>query len=102
MIGEPDADGHAVVAVNDTLHPQEIEASVRFGDGTLLSRTVHISPNDKVTVGRIPSAAAPALYEIEWSAEGTRWRNHYIAGPRPFDVDTCRSWYDVMDLRPMR
>src|SRR5262249_26593067 len=50
---------------------------------------------DAVTrLGSIPFfAAEKRFYRIEWTMpDGTIWRNHYLAGFPPFDLEAYRRW----------
>jgi beta-mannosidase len=96
MVDEPQDGNHQVVAVNDTLLPVEIDATVCSEDVRLLSESVSIPANGRTVVGKVPVAAAPTLYRIDWDLADETFASHYLAGPRPFDVATCRLWYDAL------
>jgi hypothetical protein len=32
------------------------------------------------------------MWLIEWTANGKTYKNHYLAGPRPFKLDDYRRW----------
>ena len=99
MLDEPEIGKHKVVAVNDTLRPVEIEATVRTCADTLLSESVVVPANGRIHIGTVPASEAPALYQIEWRGAGAISHNHYLAGSRPFEVTACREWYETVELR---
>ena len=92
MIGEAVDDLHPVVAVNDSQKPVTIRASVCRDGECLLEKERQLPANGSVNLGRVPAATEPAFYEISWQGE-VSGENHYLAGPRPFDVATCRDGY---------
>jgi beta-mannosidase len=93
MLAEPQAGSQAVVAVNDTLRAVELQATVSCGGEALLDAKAGLPANSVVVLGGVRESAGRALRRIEWRCEGSVFRNHYLAGPRPFDLAECRSWY---------
>jgi beta-mannosidase len=93
MLDEPVGGKQAVVIVNDTLAPVSAQVKVSCAGRELLSATVEVPANDRRDLGAVPASGTAAWYEIEWTANGTAGRNHYLAGPRPFDLPACRAWY---------
>ena len=93
MIDEPKDGQHAVVAVNDTLRPVALEATVRNGPRSLLQKTTAIPANGKVHLGMVLPSPTTAFYTIDWTIDTQTGHNHYLAGPRPFEVSACRAWY---------
>jgi len=94
MLDEPEAGRHAVVAVNDTLRAVEIQITIRCEGDCLYGGRIALPANGRVNAGQVPASAAPAFYRLEWQGDGIRSRNHYLAGPRPFDLAQCRQWYE--------
>jgi beta-mannosidase len=93
MLAEPQAGRQEVVAVNDTLHAVEIQATVRCGVRLHSNATAVVPANSVKILGNVAALSERAFYQIEWQHEGSVARNHYLAGPRPFDLAECRSWY---------
>ncbi|MEZ5277829.1 MAG: hypothetical protein R3F07_15720 [Opitutaceae bacterium] len=93
MFDEPAAGAQAVVAVNDTLRPAPLEFTIRDGDAVVLSGSASIESNGRKVLGRVPACAHRQWIEIEYRTGGRVFRNHYLAGPRPFEVKTLRAWY---------
>ena len=98
MIGEPDETGrHPLVAVQDSPRPVTGHCRVSDADSsvTLAECDFTLQPGGPaVTLATVPKVDRPALWLIEWTlGEGTQGRNHYLAGPRPFDLETYRRWH---------
>jgi len=98
MLDEPEAGTQAVVAVNDTLCPARIEATVRCGADIRFGGDAVVPPNGRKVLGTVSASEVQAFYEIEWRCDGAVCRNHYLAGARPFDLRACRAWYDAAGL----
>jgi len=98
MIHEPRPGQLEAVAVNGTLRPAEFQVTVRDGDRVLIQKDVNAPANDRVIVGTIPESTSAAFYRIEWTGTPGPGRNHYLAGPRPFDLRECRDWYESAGL----
>jgi beta-mannosidase len=98
MLDEPEGDMHAVVAVNDTLRDAKIQAAVRCRADCLFNGQAELPANGRKILGRVPASAVPAFYQIEWQGDVPASRNHYLAGPRPFDLEACRRWYESEKL----
>ena len=80
-------------AVNDTLRAVEIEVTVRRGAEVLFAEDEAVPPNGRKILGAVPTSKEPVFYEIEWCCEDSVFRDHYLAGARPFELGACRSWY---------
>lgn len=98
MLDEAERGTHAVVAVNDTLREAEIQVAVRCGADFLLNSHATLPANGRTIIGKVPVSTVPAFYQIEWHGDVPASRNHYLAGPRPFDLTTCRKWYELEKL----
>ncbi|MGE5532073.1 MAG: glycosyl hydrolase 2 galactose-binding domain-containing protein [Bacteroidota bacterium] len=97
------ADGrHTVHVVNDTLKQAAGHLTVRDLDsGTVLFDSDYtVATNDRLEVGSIPAATQAAMWVLEWTANGQAFRNHYLAGPRPFKLDHFRHWLASLELAP--
>lgn len=100
MCADPDAAGRQeVVAVNDTLEPVSCRVAVRDADSgaVLLETDAAIPANGRLVAGVIPAPPGRALRLLEWTVAGTPFRNHYLAGPRPFDLAQCRAWSRLLE-----
>jgi len=93
MLDEVKYGKHKVVAVNDTQQPVVILATVRDGSKLLISEEKSIPANGRINLGEVAASPRPAFIEIQWHCGGSVHNNHYLGGPRPFDVDECRDWY---------
>ncbi|MCL1887623.1 MAG: glycoside hydrolase family 2 [Kiritimatiellaeota bacterium] len=93
MCGEPQDGAHPLVVVND--HRAAKRGTLRAWQAgepatTLWEGAFEIEPNGRGKVADLPQAAQPAVWFFEWTLEdNTTGRNHYLAGPRPFDL----AWY---------
>ena len=93
MLDELSDDMYRVVAVNDTFETVSVEVSVVHNGMQLLKESAEIPSNEKVVLGTVPGSEEASFYQIEWIQNGRRCHNHYLAGPRPFEVNACRAWY---------
>ena len=93
MLDEPEDGRQTVVVVNDTLRPVSVDFRVRAGDGVLLAGSTEIDPNGREILGQVPVSTTRDFRQIDWTHDGSAGRNHYLAGPRPFDLNAIRSWY---------
>ncbi len=99
MIGEPANASHAVIAVNDGIHRGQLAVTIRDADtdAILLQTTVNLEPNcPAIPIGELSASSSPAMWLIQWSFNGNDDGNHYLAGPRPFDLPTYRRWLKLM------
>jgi len=101
ICGEAVADRHTIHIVNDTLQPAAGHLTVRDLDtGAVLFDSDYTVPaNGRSEVGAIPSAEQAAVWLLEWTANGETYRNHYLAGPRPFNLEDFRRWLAATGLR---
>jgi beta-mannosidase len=93
MLGEAADGSHRVVAVNGTLEPVELSIRIDNQGSRLFTENLTLDSNSSATVGFVRASDVLAFYGIEWESGKTTGRNHYIAGPRPFDLAACRQWY---------
>jgi beta-mannosidase len=96
---EPAHGQHEVVVVNDTRQPAHGRLKVSDADtGTvLLDEKWAVEANGKTTVGTVPQAHAPALWLLEWTVAEQVHHNHYLAGPRPFQLADVRRWVERLE-----
>jgi beta-mannosidase len=95
ICSEPEDGKHLLIVVNDTRRSATGHISVHDADSNRLLFEVHfeVEANGKTMVGSIPQSAQHALWLIRWTtADGTSYRNHYLAGPRPFNLEDYRRW----------
>lgn len=93
MLDEPSDERHEVVAVNDTREPAALSVRVSSDGDPALAGDFVVPANGRLVLGSVPVPLARAFCAIEWSCAGQAFRNHYLAGPRPFDLEQCRRWY---------
>ena len=93
MLDEPEDGAHDVVAVNDTFEPAEIDVVITRDSDVLFEKNAVVPPNAKIKLGIVPGSEKADFYRIVWRENGISYRNHYLAGPRPFEVELCRAWY---------
>ena len=94
MCCEPENGRHEIVVVNDTLAPADGRVTVRDADSgrALLEADYRAGRNGRTVAGSVPAAGQPTMWLIEWTAGGKTYKNHYLAGPRPFKLDNYKRW----------
>ena len=94
MCGEPEAGRQPLVIVNDTLAEASGHVVIRDADSrqTIFESNYHVDRNGRAEVGFIPQASKPAMWLIEWTVGNQKFHNHYLAGPRPFNLDDYKRW----------
>jgi beta-mannosidase len=96
IVTEPDDGQHQLVVVNDL--PYEVEGSVCLRDGVtdqiLGEASFLICANDKQSVASIAAVGVPSLWLMQTRINTCQQfvGNHYIAGPRPFELNQYRDW----------
>jgi beta-mannosidase len=91
---------HRVIGVNDTREEANVKLIVRdaeFGTNVLEGEGV-VAANEKASLGTVPRTRTSTCYLIEYTIGDTTYRNHYIAGPRPYDLRRYASWMMKMAL----
>lgn len=106
MLDEPVNGKHRVVAVNDTASSQPLTAKVMHAGTLLLQSTLTLEPNSACTLGFVPASPTATLYTLSWEYEGccpnsSCGLNHYLAGPRPFNLQDCIKQYESLKLLPV-
>ncbi len=91
---EADNEWHNVIAVNKTLNDAKIDVAISVigQTGTLLKHTFTVPANGRIEVGKIPASPVCALYLLEWRSDSSTGQNHYLAGPRPFNLKQYTRW----------
>jgi beta-mannosidase len=98
---EPEVGRHRLIIVNDTLAQAAGHVVVRSADDSqvLFEADYRAARNGSQVVGSIAQSNRPALWLIDWTVAGQRFRNHYLAGPRPFKLDDYKGWLGALGLR---
>lgn len=96
-IAEPVQGTHSVVAVNDGGSDVSLDIVIRDVDsGEVRLRTRASAKADAATrIATLPASDVAAMWEIQWGFG----RNHYLAGPRPFDLQQYGRWLAALGLR---
>lgn len=91
---------HRPVVVNDTSRPVSGVVTIRDGESgeVLLHADFCCAAGEPARLPGIPAPAAPALWisETRLSGDAEVGRNHYIAGPRPFELPRFRRWLKLL------
>jgi beta-mannosidase len=100
LCAQPQDGRHALLVVNDTFTPVSGRLQVTDGDTglTLFDGPCQVESNGKSIAGALPAPSKPTLWLLAWESAGTTALNHYVAGPRPFDLRTYRGWITKMGL----
>jgi beta-mannosidase len=94
---------HPVYVVNDTLRPATGHLRIHDADTDrqLLATDFMVEANGKVIVGEVPAADKPEMWLIEWQlSDGSKFRNHYLAGESPIRLEDYRRWLQKLGLPP--
>jgi beta-mannosidase len=99
LVQEAVSGRHRVLAINDTLRPLRLEAVIdQLGGGQLWSGSVIVPANAIAEVcGLAASVTTPQCWRLRWSGEAVG-SSHYIAGPRPWPLESLRAWYRELGL----
>ncbi len=99
LCGEPRDGQHELVVVNDLRQPVKgkLRAWQSSTSATLWEGDFEVEANGRGTLATLPQSATPALWILAWTLEdGTTGWNHFLAGPRPFDLAWHRAaWKGV-------
>lgn len=100
MCGEAEDGTHQVILVNDTRCPVSGVVTVHDADSNrlLLEESFQLEANGKAFAGSVPQAAQPALWLIRWKTRQSTHLNHYLAGPRPFQLEDYRRWLVTLEI----
>jgi beta-mannosidase len=100
-ISEPETGVHRLMAVNDLISAMETRVTVTDLDSgeTLFDRDVQIRPDCSMSIGRLPAASQPAMWHIRWQGPSGEGQNWYLAGPRPFSIESYRGWVSALRQR---
>ncbi len=102
LICREDVDGRVnLIAVNDTRTSCSGEVLVRDIDGSepVIHSDFFIDSNSRVGLTRLPAVDSPKMWVISWTLDnGETGKNHYLAGPRPYDFREYLSWLKHPDM----
>ena len=88
---------HPLVAVNDTSRPVEGKVEVRdVESGKIVRKSAFsIAQNGRTVLAGIPEVkGGQGVWLITWTLDGKEYRNHYLYGKAPFNVDDYRVWME--------
>jgi beta-mannosidase len=103
LCAEPVDGKHSVYVVNDTLQPATGHLRIHDADTDrqLLETDFKVDSKYKVIVGQISAADKPEMWLIEWQlSDGSKFRNHYLAGKPPVRLEDYRRWLPKLGLPP--
>jgi beta-mannosidase len=94
MIGDNTPEGHPVTVVNDTREKQEIEVLVKDADSgkVLLNEKTYIVENGKQTLNYLSKTEGNALWLIEYTVNGEKFKNHYLAYQPHISFKQYKEW----------
>ena len=100
MVDEAENEQRKVIAVNDTLSDAKIDVAIRVigQPDTLLKHTLTAPANGRAEVGEVPTSLVCALYLLNWRTNASTGRNHYLAGPRLFNLEQYTQWIPQLEL----
>jgi beta-mannosidase len=100
MVGDAKEGNHPVIAVNDTRTKKTGTVTVRDVDTkeVLFAGKFVIPVNGKTTVGYIPENGKQAMWKIEYTIDGEKLSNHYLAGKAPFKLKDYETWYKKLTI----
>ncbi len=93
---QEDIDGRVnVIAVNDTLESYSGQVVIKDIETSevLIHSDFFVDSNSRVGLTTLANSNEPAMWIISWGAEdGEEFKNHYVAGHRPYDLGKYRDW----------
>jgi len=97
MVGEAKDGRHALIAVNDTAVPALLDLEIRR-DGVIVEthNGLVIPANGRSEVGALEASRSFSVFELAWHGPSASGKNHYLAGPRPFDPNRLVQLYRRM------
>lgn len=98
MVDEAVDGMHGVVAVNDTRETASLSFTITHGKTLLLEADLELTANGRAVAGQIPASPDPACWILNGKAGGSPLMNHYLAGPAPLNLETCREWYSKLEI----
>lgn len=100
MINDAHEGNHPVVAVNDTRTPKTGTVLVKDLDTKkeIFSGKFEIPANGKANVGSIRETKKQAMWLIEYTIDGKKFINHYLAGKAPFRLSDYEKWYNELQM----
>ena len=91
MFDEPNGWTMPLMAVNDTREEKMAEYQVTdlSNDRIVLAGEVKIPANSACVADSVPNSMSKhTVYLIEWKCGGATYKNHYLTGKPPYDLDT--------------
>ncbi len=101
MIGDAKNGQHPVMAVNDTREEKSGTVTVKDADSgeTLFTGTFKIPVNGKTLIGYIPQTSKQAIWLIDYTIDGNKLKNHYLAGVAPFKLQDYMRWFEKLNIK---
>jgi len=101
MIGDAKDGLHRIMAVNDTREVRSGRVTVKdIGNGKILfSGTFKIPKNGKTCIGSIPEEQKQSVWLIDYTMGSEKFKNHYLSGNAPFNLQQYMSWSEIMNIR---
>lgn len=99
--GEPDDTGEQTVwACNDALTPHAGTLTIDdLATGARLLTTDFDAPaNASTPLTTLPASTTATVWHLRWETGDLTATNHYLAGPRPFDLATVAAWLAAAGL----
>jgi len=96
LVTEPENGKHKLMVVNDL--PCAVNGAVVMRDadsGALLYEGCFtVAENGQTALAEVAVSAKPAMWLLEMTIKGkdSVQKNHYLAGPRPFQLEVYRKW----------
>ncbi len=90
-----------IMAVNDLLHPVKGSYSVTDAGGkTLIDGTFALDANsDAIRIAslRLDAIKEDKLILLNWKIDGKEYRNFYVCGKAPYDLNQYRKWHNLIE-----
>lgn len=97
MISEPENWYVQVVGINDTFTKKDGIFLVLDGDTDekIIERDFSVEADSKKVLGRIRvSRGEQRLFIINWTIDGISYKNHYLLGNPPFNLERYKTWLE--------
>lgn len=102
ICAEPKDGEHDLVVANDSQRAETGTFVVRDADRETKLAEGHFSAptNGVAAIGTLAASTKPAMWRIDYMLDnGTHGINHYLAGPRPFDLERYKRWLAMLSVR---
>jgi beta-mannosidase len=94
MASEAKAGQHRLVAINDTAEDVAIDVAVSVAGAAVFATRGRVVPaNGRIEIGEVDERRDFTVFDIAWSGDHANGSNHYLAGPRPFDLKVLIALY---------